>query len=565
MEEKKNSNQSLTKYTEEELYEVIRTLQGKRYSSQILLLMKSKDAKEAVKRFAEREADPAEFISNDDIEAFVDVVIHEFARNIDKRDFERLKEVGCEFLDLIELILDHPEYQEGGLSIDDKLVLMSTQKNRKKAEHRWEKEPKGNLFKALNCTEEEKEAVKMYTSEKYFRTQRPHSYREIEVDSMYEMYNTLFFPGLDNEKSRIYEEGKEVPYESLNMMENMLKFSRNFYTALYKTSRKIIGSTKVSRVDRVATLEAMEENDNVVVSNFSTTLGSPDYTFSKKHTAIVTGTVTRGVVAADFAEILKDNYYYNEEKELLIAPGAKVDMKEETLSESEKNALRKSGQAVERKVSMDFYPQGRYIDPLTPEEKRDMTDQLSIILDPERERDAKTFIRRLMQIRHDTCEQVWELNGEKLDRPVKIPTVPFEEVLDEIGEDIVESYLTFKEAFRKYYDYMTREVAMEVESSLERANESMEAGIIEEADDLIRYGKEHPRQKRFYIQAPRFRSDDLEVEEPRQEEAQITDGEMQELVKKEKSQDIHSAVETFGKTVGDKDILVTPEDGIEKR
>ena len=565
MEEKKNSNQSLTKYTEEELYEVIRTLQGKRYSSQILLLMKSKDAKEAVKRFAEREADPAEFISSGDTEAFVDVVIHEFARNIDKRDFERLKEVGCEFLDLIELIFDHPEYQEGGLSIDDKLVLMSTQKNRKKAEHRWEKEPKGNLFKALKCTKEEKEAVKIYTSEKYFRTQSPFYYREIEVDSMYEMYNTLFFSGLNNEKSRIYEEGKEVPYESLNMMENMLKFSRNFYTALYKTSRKIIGSTKVSRVDRVATLEAMEDNDNVVVSNFSTTLGSPDYTFSKRHTALVSGTVTRGVVAADFAEILKDNYYYSEEKELLIAPGTKVDMKEETISEAEKNALRRSGQAVERKVSMEFYPQGRYIDPLTPEEKRDMTDQLSIILDPERERDAKTFIRRLIQIRYDTCEKVWKLNGEKLDRPVKIPTVPFEEVLDEIGEDIVESYLTFKEAFRKYYDYMTREVAMEVESSLERANESMEAGIIEEADDLIRYGKEHPRQKRFYIQAPRFRSDDLEVEEPRQEEAQITDGEMQELVEKEKLQDIHSAVETFGKTVGDKDILVTPEDGIEKR
>lgn len=565
MEEKKNSNQSLTKYTEEELNEVIRTLQGKRNSSEILLLMKSKDAKEAVKRFAEREADPAEFISSGDTEAFTDVVIHEFARNIDKRDFERLKEVGCEFLDLIELIFDHPEYQEGGLSIDDKLVLMSTQKNRKKAEHRWEKEPKGNLFKALKCTKEEKEAVKIYTSEKYFRTQSPFYYREIEVDSMYEMYNTLFFSGLNNEKSRIYEEGKEVPYESLNMMENMLKFSRNFYTALYKTSRKIIGSTKVSRVDRVATLEAMEENDNVVVSNFSTTLGSPDYTFSKRHTALVSGTVTRGVVAADFAEILKDNYYYSEEKELLIAPGAKVDMKEETPSEAEKNALRRSGQAVERKVSMEFYPQGRYIDPLSPEEKRDMTDQLSIILDPERERDAKTFIRRLIQIRYDTCERVWELNGEKLDRPVKIPTVPFEEVLDEIGEDIVESYLTFKEAFRKYYDYMTREVAMEVESSLERANESMEAGIIEEADDLIRYGKEHPRQERFYIQAPRFRSDDLEVEEPRQEEAQITDGEMQELIGKEKLQDIHSAVETFGKTVGDKDILVTPEDGIEKR
>ena len=565
MKEKKNPNQIITKYTEEELNSVISALQGNKKSSEILLLMKSKDAKEAVKRFSEKEADPTEFISNDDTMAFVDVIIHEFARNIDKKDFERLREVGCEFLDLIELIFDHPEYQEGGLSIDDKLVLMSTQKNRKKAENRWYKGPKGNLFKALECTEEEKEAVKMYISEKYFKTQKLHSADTIEVDSMYEMYNTLFFPGLNNEESRIYEEGKEVPYVALNMMENMLKFSRDFYTALYKTSRKIIGSTKVSRVDRVATIEAMEENDNVVVSNFSTTLGAPDYAFSKKHTALVTGTVTRGVVAADFAEILKDDYYYSEEKELLIAPGTKADIKEEDVSEFEKKALWKSGEAVERKVSMEFYPPGRYIDPLSPEEKRDMTDQLSILLDPEREVDAKNFIKRLIQIRQDTCESVWEIDGVRLSRAVKIPTMPFDEVIDEIGEDEVESYLTFKEAFRKYYDYMTREVAMEVESSLEKANESMEAGIVEDRDDLIKYGKEHPRTERFYIQAPRFRSDDLEVEEPRQEEAQVTDGEMQELVKKEKMQDIHSAVDTFGKIVGDKQMLISPEDGLEKR
>ena len=101
--------------------------------------------------------------------------------------------------------------------------------------------------------------------------------------------------------------------------------------------------------------------------------------------------------------------------------------------------------------------------------------------------------------------------------------------------------------------------------SLEKANESMEAGIVEDRDDLIKYGKEHPRTERFYIQAPRFRSDDLEVEEPRQEEAQVTDGEMQELVKKEKMQDIHSAVDTFGKIVGDKQMLISPEDGLEKR
>jgi hypothetical protein len=269
--------------------------------------------------------------------------------------------------------------------------------------------------------------------------------------------------------------------------------------------------------------------------------------------------LTRGVVAGDFKRILGGRYgMYHEEQEVLIAPGTKVDIKEEEITDEENKFTVYNLDKVERKVSMDFYPPGRYIDPLSPEERNDKYNQLGILLDPERERKAQEFIQRLMDVRDEKSVTVKVPKDRKLSRPVKELTISFDEAVDLAGRDLAKSYLEFKAAFRKYYEYMTREVAMEIESTIARANENTDVGRVEDMEDMLRYGREHPRKERFYIQASRFRADDMEIDGPKEEDTkliQITDDEMRELVQKENLQAIKQATDTFGLIVGERDIL----------
>ena len=549
---------SYEKYNPDEVELVLAFMDGYLDPNDIVSLMKSNDASKAIEAFNEKRNDPEYRMPVDEIYKYIGGIFDEFAKRLDKKDFIKLHEVRSNVLGLVDRILDHPEYYEGGLTAEDKLILLSKE-NHRDEQNAWRKDPKGQLVFALEVTPDEVKAVEQYIGSKNYVTSESNSQDGIAVAYVYEMYNSLFYPGLENERSRIIDEGKNPPYRALSGMRNMLKFSKDLYTALYKSSRLSPEGVKVSRVDRVSTIEAMEENGGVVVSNFSTTVGEPNEIFTKRHTALVSGRLTRGVVAGDFKRILGGRYgMYHEEQEVLIAPGTKVDIKEEEITDEENKFAVYNLDKVERKVSMDFYPPGRYIDPLSPEERNDKYNQLGILLDPERERKAQEFIQRLMDVRDEKSVTVKVPKDRKLSRPVKELTISFDEAVDLAGRDLAESYLEFKAAFRKYYEYMTREVAMEIESTIARANENTDVGRVEDMEDMLRYGREHPRKERFYIQASRFRADDMEIDGPKEEDTkpiQITDDEMRELVQKENLQAIKQATDTFGLIVGERDIL----------
>ena len=549
---------SYEKYNPDEVELVLAFMDGYLDPNDIVSLMKSNDASKAIEAFNAKRNDPEYRMPVDEIYKYIGGIFDEFAKRLDKKDFIKLHEVRSNVLGLVDRILDHPEYYEGGLTAEDKLILLSKE-NHRDEQNAWRNNPKGQLVFALEVTPDEVRAVEQYIGSKNYVTSDSNSQDGIAVAYVYEMYNALFYPGLNNEKSRIFDEGKNPPYRALSGMKNLLQFSRDLYTALYKSSRLSPEGVKVSRVDRVSTIEAMEENGGVVVSNFSTTVGEPNEIFTKRHTALVSGRLTRGVVAGDFKRILGGRYgMYHEEQEVLIAPGTKVDIKEEEITDEENKFAVYNLDKVERKVSMDFYPPGRYIDPLSPEERNDKYNQLGILLDPERERKAQEFIQRLMDVRDEKSVTVKVPKDRKLSRPVKELTISFDEAVDLAGRDLAESYLEFKAAFRKYYEYMTREVAMEIESTIARANENTDVGRVEDMEDMLRYGREHPRKERFYIQASRFRADDMEIDGPKEEDTkpiQITDKEMRELVQKENLQAIKQATDTFGLIVGEKDIL----------
>lgn len=540
------------KYTEEELRKALLFIDGAFDSLyDVFDIIKDEDLKKRAKEALEDETIPAETIYYL-IEEFYD----DIAKHMDKKDFIKLNTIYANTHQMVNTILSHPEYYEGGLSAEDRLTLMSVERSNARALFTWSSLPVGQALRALEYSKEEKKAVEEYAGQDDYEL----SDSDVYIEFVYETYNMLFFPGLENERARIYEEMRRVYPEILTDTERLLDFSRNLYKALYKSSRKLPDDLEVRRIDRVATIEAMEKSKKVM-SSFSTTLSKKYGDFSKKHSAIVEGLVHKGVVAGDFAEILKGTYAFDEESELLIAPGAKVTIDEMEITDRDRMVIPSEYNSLDRKVHMEFFADSPYIDPLSDEERLDQSVLRAFLVDKENSTKAGQFLTELDKARRQNVK-----DGMIEDDP----TMPFEEAIDTINPEIVSAYLKFKEAFVKYYRYMTRDVAMEVESSLDRADENYREGRVEKASDLWDYGVMHPRSTRYVRQNVRLleeesidMEDEERVDQTQAEETKkyITEEELIEVLRGEKLETLKSAIDTFGKVVGEQDLSLDEELG----
>ena len=537
------------KFTAEELEKALLFLDGSIGLEDIGTLIKSEDIMEKRNAFLDALLNEGKSgITTDMVYEVIEAIYTEIARRMDKKDFGKLSRVKCDLPKLIDQMISHPEYYEGGLELEDILLLMSHERNSIKSLNMWSNEPIGQMLRATSYSQDEKHAVVVYTGEKPYEADGGKA--PVLEKYMYELFNMLFYPDLKNESARIFEEGKTPPVEVLYDMKTLLEFSRNLYKALYKSSRKLPAELKVERVDRVATIEAMEECGNVV-SNFSATLGKGNGMFSKRHTAIVNGTCRRGVVAGDFAEILKGYYGYKDEKELLIAPGAKVEISELEVTSSDMQIASFDDDTVDRKVNIEFYADSGYIDPLTPEEYREMSELESYLYDEKNSQKAQDFITRLADVRLQNSRERQLPQGRKKSKILMEPTISFKEAVDMIDPDLVKGYLEFKGKFIRYYNLMTREVAMEVESSLERAYSNYREDRMESSSELWAYGVRHPRTERFERKGIVLRPEREKV---------ISDQEMKELASGERLEDITQSIGTFSKVVGRNDLKISRED-----
>ena len=524
------------KYTKEELRKALLFVDGAFDTLESVFdIIKDPKLIEKARRVIDDKSIPEE-----DIFYIVEEFYDEIAKHMDKKDFKELNTIESNTHQMVEIILRHPEYYEGGLGKEDILTLLSVERHNPRALYSWSYLPIGQMLLALDYSKEEQQAVREYAGiDDYSIEEHPEAY----VEFVYETYNMLFFPGLENEASRLYEEARTVHPEVIESADQFLDFSRNLYKALYKSSRKLPDGLEVHRVDRVATVEAMEETGEVM-SNFSTTLAGEFGDFGKTHTALETGYVHKGVVAGEFSEILKKEYDFDIEEELLITPGTKVTMEDEEVTEYDQRKVTGSWNNVERKLYMEFFADNGFVDPLSSTEKRKMSDLRAFITNPENTKKAGEFLRQITKARNHNVK-----DGIILD-----PTITFDEAVANMDPEIVKAYKDYKAAFVGYYKYMTREVVMEVESSLKRAYENYKEKRVETKEMLWKYGVNHPQTKRFTREGIELRD---EAEEPREH---ISREEFEELIRLERNEQISQAVDTFAKVVGENDLQKSEAD-----
>jgi len=219
-------------------------------------------------------------------------------------------------------------------------------------------------------------------------------------------------------------------------------------------------------------------------------------------------------------------------------------MEDEEVTEYDQRKVTGSWNNVERKLYMEFFADNGFVDPLSSTEKRKMSDLRAFITNPENTKKAGEFLRQITKARNHNVK-----DGIILD-----PTITFDEAVANMDPEIVKAYKDYKAAFVGYYKYMTREVVMEVESSLKRAYENYKEKRVETKEILWEYGVNHPQTKRFTREGIVLRD---EAEEPREH---ISREEFEELLRLERNEQISQAVDTFAKVVGENDLQKSEAD-----
>ncbi len=290
--------------------------------------------------------------------------------------------------------------------------------------------------KKVNYTSQEKAAAKTYEGS------------EDKDESFYEVLNSLQFPGIDNELSRIIEDRKSMETDHYTDPDRILEVSKNLYSAMYKFGKSIDKEIKVKRFDRAASFDEIEKRGEIV-SNFSTTMGqwlSNYFARSKKNIAIVEGIVEPGVACIDLKDILEDEYHYESEEELLIGPFNKVDMEDVELTNEDRRFKDRDGRPPVRKIKMRIKPPEKAKE-LTPEEEKDKMKKTDLFLDEDYAENAKSFIDMMYKLRSKFHDK------EKAKNYIQAY----------YGSNM-KKFIEWKEAYQAILGYEARESAIEIDS-----------------------------------------------------------------------------------------------------
>ncbi len=529
------------KYSREEVLTILQIMNYERDEKEAAFFISDESlAKKYLELYEAYEKGDVE-TDSEEVEAVLAAMYLEFARRTDKKDFDVIYQCSNVNEVYIRNIIEHPEFFEDSLSANDiarlaissssvelmKEVLNNTELNlgeenitnlqhtiqtlengydstfddmdeieysytdsRMFSESVQELEPfeivsepdiepviekKAEDFmpEILRVTRAEKNAIKTYESGEY-------AYQSLANSGgvPYKIMNMTLFPGVDNEVTRIVYEG--ATYLNGNFMdepEMLLQLSTNLWSAMYKYGKTMVEPVDVLRVDRVASLHHIEDKKEIV-SNFSTTTQKSYATnFSKPHIAIISATVEPGAVCVDFASILKKEYYFSNESELLIAPFTPVELEEVPITEKEKKVI-----DAEKKIKMRVKAPEKAI-PLNDEEKQDREEQCLVMMDQERREKAKKFISRLGEIRIDY--------GKELS---------LEQVIQMCNPEEMQAYIEFKAAYQTILRYNTQEIAFEIDRALE-------------TDDLYpQYLAKKREELGLHVEASRIAQEPLEKE-----------------------------------------------------
>ena len=324
-------------------------------------------------------------------------------------------------------------------------------------------DPEGQLLEALEYTDRERQALSIYTGGAINKRE------PLATDKyVYEIMNMLMFPGLSNEAARIHEDQKVIPARYMFYTRDLLESMTDIYSVACKYSKTVINPIHFRRMDRMATLEAIE-NNHQIYSFLSCTLNQHYGDFPKLHTAFIEGDAIpgeigeQGPIVMDVGRVLGKDYFYKSERELMIAPTTGNNFTIENANDSMTAEEKKLGEA---KDYIRIKP-GEKPRELTPEEVEEEREAVAFIGDVENTRQAVGFLLDVI---------IESQNSRDL---------PFDEVLEKMSPERKDTYLKWKESFQKAFKYRSMRKALIVDRLSSRARQNYENGKVQSREEML--------------------------------------------------------------------------------
>lgn len=164
--------------------------------------------------------------------------------------------------------------------------------------------------------------------------------------SAYRTMNCLMFDGIINEENRISEgNGKIIP-ELLLEVEKIIEVFCDIYRAMCKYVSEFGNNEKMLtyRTDRKVSVEEMKKG--YTVSFVSTSRNDMPEEFLQRKTGLVllNFVFSQKIPHLDFRRILKEDYLFKEQDEVLLPPFLKIELERVELTEREKQYCDINGQ-----------------------------------------------------------------------------------------------------------------------------------------------------------------------------------------------------------------------------
>lgn len=378
-------------------------------------------------------------------------VFEKLASRIDKKDFDTIKNIkGNKYL--VHAILEHRE--EFGLEPNEIMDLiqsthsiefinrclenpnlMQDDEMRKRlmtikegflTRTAYTRAEDGSLQEngTIQYTEEELDAIRLYVGEvidSKFCT---------GDDKSYVIMNGLMKPG--NVFAEIGTPKQiEILSNVINNPQEFLKVCENLYSAMHKYGKTIKEPIHAVRAEQAVDVLLKEGKTR---SFFSMTIGEKAIEgFAKENESILEADITGNVDCINVADVLQGDYTMANESELLVAPY--ISFGSEVLDEQQVEIESYYGtRTVSKKRCQLEFSENEKSQSLSQEEKEDYQKYLSILMDENLRAIANDYVKN--------CNGQSAANGYK-------------------------EYARWREAFQKVFGYRQREIALEIDKTLE--------------------------------------------------------------------------------------------------
>lgn len=171
----------------------------------------------------------------------------------------------------------------------------------------------------------------------------------------YKTMNCLMFDGIENEKERIAEDRDSLKPQIFLEVEKVVEVYYEIFRAMYKSVSAEKNSNEIRRlyrVDRGISVQEMISSGKTCSFTSTSKVSCPkEYFLRKKKLILLEIVLLPDIPCLDFEEVFGDDYYFSDQREVLLPPFLRASFYEGKLTKAEEEYRDVDGQP----------PQGKYI------------------------------------------------------------------------------------------------------------------------------------------------------------------------------------------------------------